>query len=63
VTPEMVARLTLQWWRASGERTETRLRTISDHYCAVYAIPPAQFDAAYSLAVGGVREWEWEWRA
>jgi hypothetical protein len=62
MTIEHVARLTLQWFRNGGERTETRLRTTSDHYCAVYGIQPAQFDAAYELAVARVREWEWQSR-
>jgi hypothetical protein len=57
----LLARLILQYWRG-GERTETRLRTLSDHFCTVYAVPADQFNAVHSLACASIGEWEWQAR-
>jgi hypothetical protein len=57
----LLARLILTFWR-SGKRTETRLRTVSDHFCGVYSVAPERFDDIHSLVCASIGEWEWQAR-
>lgn len=44
------ARLALEYWRASGERTPERLRALTEHFCETNAIPADCRAYIHSLA-------------
>lgn len=53
------ADVALEWWRASGEKTLTRLAELVDHELEVNAIrEPCHRDAIHQAARDGIHSWE-----
>lgn len=58
VMTTQTAKIALEWWRASGERTEDRLRDLVAHYaktnCELERLAYHE-----QSAIAAVKEWEW----
>lgn len=54
------AKVALEWWRASGARTEGRLRDLVAHYAKTNCELERLSEHEQS-AIDAVCEWEWQW--
>jgi hypothetical protein len=57
--PTYIARLALEWWRASGDRTKARLVTLIDHYAYTHC-ETAHVKEHMESALANIRNWEWQ---
>jgi hypothetical protein len=55
----VAAQAALEYWRASGERTRERLRSLVEHFANING-QSADIDHLYATAVAAVRDWEWK---
>lgn len=55
---QIVSALTLEWWRASGEHSLTRLALLFEHYADVYALKSEDRKNAWELTQAGVKPGE-----
>lgn len=54
-----IAAVSLEWWRASGERTAERLAELVDHYLTVNAISEdCERKAVHADALANRHSWE-----
>lgn len=53
------AKCALEWWRASGPRTEDRLRDLVSHFAGTNSEMDRLAHHEQS-AICAVKEWEWE---
>lgn len=58
MTSTFVAKLALEYWRASGLRTRERLASLVDHVSGTYALSNEAQQTAQDLAANQVRSWE-----
>ena len=55
----LIAKCALEYWRASGERTERRLRDLVAHFASVNG-ENQQLAHHEQSAIAAVRDWEWQ---
>lgn len=56
--PAQIARIALEYWRASGARTTERLRALVSHFADLYLLSSDARATAQEIALASVRAWE-----
>jgi hypothetical protein len=57
MTTTQIAQVSLEWWRASGERTIDRLNNLVEHYATING-ELAYLDHHRQSALAATRSWE-----